>query len=94
MGVDPGREGTLLAASCVAAGGVWSGVTSLNVSVCDCDFSSTAGTAGGILLGTSGVTGASVIAGGVLVSPMGVAAESAQAMTVSQDGRKITVVSS
>jgi hypothetical protein len=94
MGVDPGREVTLIVASCVAAGGVCSGVTSLNVSVCDCDFSRTADTAGAVLFGMSGVAGAFVIADGALASAVGVAAESAQAITVSQDGRNITVVSS
>lgn len=94
MGVDPGRDNILLATSSVDADGVCSGVTSLKVSGCDCDFSRTPGTAGNEVACTTGVVLTFSVAAVRPASAAGVPSKSAQAMTVSQDGRKITVVSS
>jgi hypothetical protein len=74
-------------------GGVLSGVTSLNVSVCDCDLSRT-----GESLVRSNMTfgnlNASVSTTSVLFRTLVGVSCAGFRMTVSQDGRRMTVVSS
>jgi hypothetical protein len=91
-GVDPGL---LSLFSCIGStfGGVLSGVTCLNVSVCDCDLSSTS-VFTGVVFCCSSDDGEDAISTVVSVGNTDGVVGSTWGVMVSHDGRSMTVVSS